>query len=464
VKASDTGGLADLGLGTQKRSQTIAWGKDAGRSYLVPALEIPAYLFLLNQFDRHAFPHEMAGGKPAYAVDFSNFKDHLLHGRWEVDKDAFAMNQFNHPYGGTIYHGFARSAGLNFWEALAYDNAGSLLWELGGENTNPSINDQINTGIGGSFFGEALFRMANLMFEGDGDDPGFLRRLGATMLSPTTAFNRSAFGDRFKGVFSSHDPALFTRLELGATLHSNLHDQGVDSTDSTQRGMLNFHMAYGLPGKAGYTYTRPFDYFQFEFDGLTNTGNPVDNIMVRGLLVGTDYEAGDTLEGIWGLYGGYDYISPTIFRISSTSVSVGTTVQARPTGSLTVQGTLLGGVGYAAVGNVTRQEQRDYHYGVASQGLLAFRLIFGDRAMLDVTGRRYYVTGSGGGDPQGREAIDRLSAGFTFRLFRTQGLGIQYLASSRSAHYPDQPDSRQTVGTVAVVYTLLGDTGFGAVK
>ncbi|MDA3894973.1 MAG: DUF3943 domain-containing protein [Desulfobacteraceae bacterium] len=83
-----------------------------------------------------------------------------------------------------MYHGFARSAGLNYWEALLYDNAGSFLWETGKETTDPSINDQFASGIGGSFFGEALFRMAGLVLEGDGGKPGFWQELGAGFLSP----------------------------------------------------------------------------------------------------------------------------------------------------------------------------------------------------------------------------------------------------------------------------------------
>ena len=74
-------------------------------------------------------------------------------------------------------------------------NVGSFLWETGGETTHPSINDQIASGIGGSFFGEALFRMAGLVLEGDGDKPGLLRELGATVISPPTGINRFAFGE-----------------------------------------------------------------------------------------------------------------------------------------------------------------------------------------------------------------------------------------------------------------------------
>jgi hypothetical protein len=42
-------------------------------------------------------------------------------------------------------------------------------------------------------------------------------------------------------------------------------------------------MAYGLPGKRGYTYDRPFDYFNFEFAVGSGSG-AFENIMSRGLL------------------------------------------------------------------------------------------------------------------------------------------------------------------------------------
>ena len=223
-------------------------------------------------------------------------------------------------------------------------------------------------------------------------------------------------------------------------------------------------MAYGLPGKPGYSYTRPFDYFHFEFTSLGTADNPFENVMIRGLLLGKDYEAGNTYRGIWGLYGGYDYISPHIFRVSSTSVSLGTTFQWWALTSGSAPGLGSGGVGYAAAGNVTPVGQRDYHYGIAPQGLLALRLIFGDRAMLDLTGRAYYLTGMGGGDPGGTETIDRLNMGFTVRVYGSHALGIQYIASIRNAQYPDRADSQQRTGTVSLVYTLLGGDGFGAVE
>ena len=224
-------------------------------------------------------------------------------------------------------------------------------------------------------------------------------------------------------------------------------------------------MAYGLPGKPGYSYTRPFDYFHFEFTSLGNADNPFDNIMIRGLLLGKDYEAGNSYRGIWGLYGGYDYISPHIFRVSSTSVSLGTTFQWWLSRAVALQGSVLGGVGYAAAGNVTQVGERDYHYGVAPQGLLALRLILGDRAMFDLTGRAYYLTGMGGDDPGGRETIDRLNMGFTVRIYGRHALGIQYIASTPGcAAIPTGPTVTRRWEPSASFTHYLATAGFGAVE
>ena len=447
------------------KPQVLSWKTGDGKSYLIPALEIPSFLALLSIYDRHAFGDQTENGIKVYSSTFSSTWNHISKEHWVIDQDPFAVNQLGHPYQGATFHGFARSAGLNYWQALLYDNYGSYLWKMAGETDEPSINDQIATGISGSFFGEVLFRMSSLVLEESGGDPGFWQILLATALSPSAMVNRYAFGDRFKAVFPSDDAATFWRLRMGASAYSDLNNQGVTSTIDRDALSLDFSMAYGLPGQAGYTYSRPFDYFQVEAGGVANAGHmDEEDLMIRGLLLGTDYGAGDAFQGIWGLYGGYDYIAPNIFRVSSTSVSLGSTFQSWVSQRVAVQGSLLGGLGFAAAGNTTPVGQRDYHYGLAPQGLLALRLILGHRAMLDVTDRYYDVTGSGGGDPQGREVINRVNMGFTLRIFGSHGIGIQYITSTRLAKYPDQPNSHQSTGTVALVYTLLSGHGFGAVN
>ena len=116
----------------EEPKQFLNWEMRPGRSYVIPAVEILAYLFLLNQFDRHFTEPE-----DVYRVTPSTFRQHVTDGKWVIDDDQFSVNQFLHPYGGTVYFGLARSAGLNFWESFLYAAAGSFLWELGGEKTTP---------------------------------------------------------------------------------------------------------------------------------------------------------------------------------------------------------------------------------------------------------------------------------------------------------------------------------------
>ena len=122
--------------------------KQANKSYLIPAVEIVGFDFLLNQFNRRY------SGISDYDSNLNTIR-HNLHSSWVDDKDPFSINQLGHPYQGSIYHGFARSAGLNYWESLGYTLAGSAFWEIAGEKVPPSKNDMISTGFGGSFLGEA---------------------------------------------------------------------------------------------------------------------------------------------------------------------------------------------------------------------------------------------------------------------------------------------------------------------
>jgi hypothetical protein len=435
----------------------LSWRTGVGKSYLIPALEIPAFVLLLNGYARLVY------GDETYGTNLSTFWDHVVHGPWVIDQDSFQINQLRHPYQGSIYHGIARSTGLDFWESLGYTFAGSFLWETAGETTPPSINDQIASGVAGSFLGEPLFRMASLLLEGGGRNPGFWRELGAAVLSPPTGFNRLAFGDRFKAVFPSHNPAIFQRLRLGAMTNVQLSDSGGGNVQQNEAA-FDYFIVYGLPGNPDYGYKRPFNYFEFEFSVASGTEYLFENVTTRGLLVGKEYEVGGNYQGVGGLYGSFDYLAPQIFRYSSTAFSGGTTAQWRLSSQMVLQGTVLGGIGYGAAGTIGGSDQSNYHYGITGQGLLALRLIFGRSAMLDISGREYYISGLGSRNPGESDIIGRLNVGLTVRFYGNHALAIQYVGSSRLAYYPDRNDIHQTIGTLGLFYTLLGDTRFGAVE
>jgi len=225
--------------------------------------------------------------------------------------------------------------------------------------------------------------------------------------------------------------------------------------------IADFTIGYGLPGKQGYTYVRPFDYFHFQFTAAST--NAFENVMSRGLLYGTDYAWGDNYRGVWGLYGTYDYIAPQIFRISSTAAGLGTTAQAWVSRDVALQGTLLGGVGYGSAGTIQGVGQRDYHNGITPQGLLALRLIFSDRTSLDLTARDFYVTDIASDETGGRENIFRADTALTVRVYNLHSLTLKYVASRRDAQYVGLPDTHQEVGTISIGYAYLGQTRSGAV-
>lgn len=442
----------------------LNWGKDAGKSYWVTAVDIVAFDVLLNRVDRYLID------KDDYNVTLDTFRRNLG-GKWVVDNDPFAINQFGHPYQGSMYHGFARSAGLSYWESSLATLLGSLFWEVSGETTPPSINDQFTTGIGGSFLGEPLFRLSSLLLESGTGRPGLLRELAAALISPSTGFNRLAYGSRFDGVFRSHAPAVYTRVQLGmnvsADVSSNVDANRVVGAPAIPQdykdgeGTANFTIAYGLPGKPGYRYDRPFDYFHLEF--TASTTNIFENLITRGLLLGEPYSSGDNVRGIWGLYGSYDYISPQIFRVSTTSGGIGTTNQWWLSDKVALQSTALASVGYGSAGAIRGAGERDYHNGIAPQGLLTSRLILGDRVAFEATLRDYYVSGLASKETSGSENIARAEVAMTTRIWNLHGLTVKYTYSRRDARYDDTGNTRQSVGVVSLAYTYLGQTRFGAV-
>src|SRR5262245_33905119 len=83
----------------------LNWETGAGRSYLIPGFEVLAYLFLLNQFNRH-----YTEPTSTYETNGDTIWHNLTDSKWVIDDDQFSVNQFLHPYSGSIYYGFARSA------------------------------------------------------------------------------------------------------------------------------------------------------------------------------------------------------------------------------------------------------------------------------------------------------------------------------------------------------------------
>ncbi|MEO8038893.1 MAG: DUF3943 domain-containing protein [Betaproteobacteria bacterium] len=436
-------------------STSSAAAIEARKSYWIPAADILGFDLLLNAFNRSVIGDE-------YKSTAASIRRNLQ-SSWRVDNDPFVTNQLGHPYQGSMYHGFARSAGLNYWESLGYTFAGSAFWEIAGETTPPSLNDQITTSFGGSFLGESLFRMSNLVLQQSTMKP-LWRELAAAAISPATGFNRLAYGDRFDAPYPSNDAPYYGRLSVGVSTLTNDDELGsaIDSIKRTE-ALADFSLDYGLPGDPDYRYRRPFDHFVFK--ATVSSANGFENLMTRGLLVGTDYDVGKNYRGVWGLYGSYDYIEPQTFRISSTALSLGTTAQWWLSQGIALQGSALAGAGYAAVGSINGTADNDHHYGVAPQALVALRLILGDRVSIDTTTRAYFVSDVGGVNQSasGKDNIYRTDAAVTYRIHTRHAVSLRYLYSRRDSSSAAFGDKTQSSGTLGIFYTYLGGSDFGAV-
>lgn len=429
------------------------------KSYLVPALEIPVFITLLNRIDVGIY------GREDYGVSWESTKNHILHGPWVVDHDNFAVNQIGHPYQGSVYYGLARSANLNYWESFLYANAGSVIWELAGETTNPSINDQVASGTAGSFLGEALYRLSNLVLEEGGPEPSGWRKAAAAAISPPTELNRLIFGDAYGPVFQNRNPAIDSRLQLGAASNATRNAERSNVDLARTAGYADFHLAYGLPGKPGYRYQRPFDYFDVQVNTIVEKGHQYNSGAIRGLLYGQRYEDGERTRGVWGLYGTYDYLSPQVYRLSTTGAAVGTTAQWWATRRIAVQGTMLAGLGYGSAGTILPDNnESDFHYGMTPQQLLAFRVIFGNRAMLDTSARNYFITRIGSSKAPGTEKTQQVESSFAIRLWGRHAIAVGYLLAHRDANYVALPGRQQLVQTVTLTYNFLAHAHFGAVE
>ena len=115
---------------------------------------------------------------------------------WVWDLDDFSVNQIGHPYQGNNYFTAGRANGLSFYESAAVTAFGSGTWEYFGETNHASLNDFINTTLGGIALGEMFHRAGWLVRNTRATGRGRLwSEIGAMALDPVTGANRFITGD-----------------------------------------------------------------------------------------------------------------------------------------------------------------------------------------------------------------------------------------------------------------------------
>jgi Domain of unknown function (DUF3943) len=232
------------------------------------------------------------------------------------DNDCFLDNQLAHPFHGSLYFGSARASGYGFWGSLPYAAAGSATWELFFENVRPSINDLINTTLGGIAIGEVTYRMGSIL-----GSPVARRDMGP---QDNLRIGAGVKADRLYAILGYE--------------HGNPFDPYI---------------------------TRPYDAFEFSLQMGVEPTSLVRHVGISGLLARRDLRRTEQTQLVLGLYQHYDYDDLAGLKGSSQSLSgaflaqrrIGATTELRVAGQ--VETVLLGAIS----SDENQYFRRDYDYG-----------------------------------------------------------------------------------------------------
>ncbi|MCU0251506.1 MAG: DUF3943 domain-containing protein [Vicinamibacterales bacterium] len=286
---------------------------------IVEVLGINVLYNLVNQVMK---PPEEKG---YFRVGFNSWWDNLRYG-FEWDDNAFAVNQIGHPYQGSNYFNAGRSNGLSFWESAPLAALGSATWEYFGETHKPSVNDLINTTVGGIAIGEMLHRTGWLIRDPTKTGkPRLWNEIFATVIDPITGMNRFISGDAGK---VTEKPAEFVPSRTAGDLEAGVLWRG-DNTkaiNSTGEPYAQINLSYG--DAIGSPYRQPYDAFTVGF--RLGGGSAISEGLIRGRLYSRPLGKGGSSQFL--VFQAYDYVTNTAYEFGGQSVFVSASSRFRPSG------------------------------------------------------------------------------------------------------------------------------------
>lgn len=209
---------------------------------------------------------------------------------WKWDDNAFQVNHFAHPFQGNIYFNAARSNGYGYWGGLLFAAAGSFHWECCGETHYMSINDWVNTSIGGAAVGEVLYRTSSRILDNQATGTErVLREAAAFAINPNRGFTRLMTGNASR-VYENPVERLDHHPD-GSHVHLSAGARGGTSTRTAVReteldlpghGFLRVELHSG--DLADLDRGKPFDYFKFSTQINLISGRGLGELLIQGNL------------------------------------------------------------------------------------------------------------------------------------------------------------------------------------
>ena len=254
----------------------------------------------------------LARGQVTARITPKTWWANMEHG-WVWDLDDFAVNQIGHPYQGSNYFNTGRANGLGFYESAAVAAFGSGTWEYFGETNKASLNDFINTTMGGIALGEMFHRAAWLIRDTKATGKKRLwSELAATVVDPVTGGNRFLSGD--DGQVGDR-PAELQPTSLSGFVAAGVLWRGTDTraVNSTGKAVVEMDLIYGNPTE-GQSRT-PYDAFLVKL--ALGGGSSISEGRIRGRLIGQPLKNGRLQ---FTLAQGYYYVSNEAYRYGAQSV------------------------------------------------------------------------------------------------------------------------------------------------
>ena len=379
-----------------------------------------------------------------YEVTPHSWKTNLRRG-WDFDTDDFMVNMLGHPYQGSMYYAGARDNGLGFWTGAPLTFFGSVVWEYFGETTQASINDLVDTGLGGIALGEMFHRVAATIRNNENGGSGrTLRELAALPFDPVGGLNRLVRGEwsRRGPNPSEHNP-VGTVLRVGGGIGRVRGPDQPTSTSSILFADLKYGDAYVD------TLRKPFDAFSARILLAPGHGD-LEQLVGVGRITGTELGRSDSHRHQLELNQRFEYLNNGAIQFGAQTLQLGVSSRVHIGGKFWLRtlaaadGIVLAAINAPGAGI----GERNYDYGPGVGGTLTAGIEHNGTPYLVVQYQPAYVHTLNGAEANHFTAFSSIEANLP--VTRNLGLVIHSTYYDRLSKYADGSRNRRRFPEIRV--------------
>lgn len=382
-----------------------------------------------------------AGGGEGFKVGWTSWNESIENG-FDWDPNNFSTNQFAHPYHGSLYFNAARSNGFDFWESAPFTFAGSFQWEYFGESRHPSVNDWVNTSVGGIALGEMTHRLASTVRDNTAQGGGrFWKEFGGFFIDPVGGLTRLVTGDMSRVQPNPPGRKPTSMAVRGRFGMRTTYEDHIGEADTTGP-FVNLKFEYG--DYFDQRFRHPYDAFDAQLQLNFKDVRTLGQVTVTGMLARKRVGASEKSEHMLGAFQHYDYMLNRAFELGGQSFSAGLLSRfATPNPKYVVHtrvhagGVLLG----ATKSDYANQTARSYDYGPGYGASFSGALVRNDTDILRFGHYEYYIHVVNGN--QGDHHLNLTFASLSLPLGSKTAIGAEYSLYTADRNYEDFPDVYQ---------------------